>query len=427
MRQAAPNLVSDREVMPTTTLDPDMTTTCGDIDLTVGDGLIAPTLDVVIPVYNEATDLERCVRRLHGYLGRDLPVTARITIVDNASTDDTWSIAQRLAGEIKEVRAIHLSMKGRGRALHAAWGHSDATVLAYMDVDLSTDLAALHPLVAPLLSGHSDIAIGTRLTHSSRVARGPKREVISRIYNTVLHATLHTRFSDAQCGFKAIRRDRAQLLLPLVQDNEWFFDTELLVLAERSGLRIHEVPVDWIDDPDSRVDIVTTAVADLRGIARLSRGLAMGTIPLDAVAAHARQPVATPGVGRQLVRFAAVGVASTIAYLILFIALRIGIGSLTANAIALLVTAIANTGVNRRVTFGVRSARGAVRHHLQGLAVFGAALALTSASLAILHVLVAAPSRIAEVTVLVIANVVATTLRFVVLRGWVFRECATAH
>jgi hypothetical protein len=138
-----------------------------------------------------------------------------------------------------------------------------------MDVDLSTDLDALLPLVAPLLSGHSDVAIGTRLAHSSRVQRGLKRELISRMYNRILHTVLRVRFSDAQCGFKAVRRDALEELLPLVEDEAWFFDTELLVLAERAGLRIHEVPVDWIDDPDSRVDIVATASADLRGVWRL--------------------------------------------------------------------------------------------------------------------------------------------------------------
>jgi hypothetical protein len=147
-----------------------------------------------------------------------------------------------------------------------------------MDVDLSTDLNALLPLVAPLLSGHSEIAIGTRLRPGAHVIRGPKREVISRCYNLLLHATLGTRFSDAQCGFKAIRAEAARELLPLVQDTSWFFDTELLVLAERAGMRIHEVPVDWIDDPDSRVDIVATALADLRGIVRVRAGLARGTL-----------------------------------------------------------------------------------------------------------------------------------------------------
>ena len=151
-------------------------------------------------------------------------------------------------------------------------------MFAYMDVDLSTDLNALLPLLAPLLSGHSDVAIGTRLARGARVIRGPRREIISRCYNLLLHATLGTGFSDAQCGFKAIRADAARALLPLTTDTGWFFDTELLVLAERAGLRIHEVPVDWIDDADSRVNIIATALADLRGIIRLGTGLARGTI-----------------------------------------------------------------------------------------------------------------------------------------------------
>ena len=181
---------------------------------------------------------------------------------------------------------MHLAQKGRGRALAAVWSASDAPVLAYMDVDLSTDLGGLLPLVAPLISGHSDVAIGSRLARGARVVRGPKREFISRCYNLILRTVLGVRFSDAQCGFKAVRRDAAQQLLPLVEDTGWFFDTELLVLAERAGLRIHEVPVDWVDDPDSRVDIVATAVADLKGVARVLGGLASGRIPVAQVRAR---------------------------------------------------------------------------------------------------------------------------------------------
>ena len=245
-----------------------------------------PVLDVVIPVYNEQDDLEPCVRQLHAHLTGTFPYRFRITIADNASTDDTLALAETLQAALAEVRAVHLPEKGRGRALRAVWLASDAPVLAYMDVDLSTDLTALLPLVAPLLSGHSDLAIGTRLARTARVVRGPKRELISRSYNVLLHRTLHTRFSDAQCGFKAIRREVAQQLLPLVEDSGWFFDTELLVLAERAGLRIAEVPVDWIDDPDSRVDIAATALADLRGVARLARALATGRLPVAAVRAQ---------------------------------------------------------------------------------------------------------------------------------------------
>jgi len=180
-------------------------------------------------------------------------------------------VAQRLAGSLPGVAAVHFEEKGRGLAVKNVWSRSDALVVAYMDVDLSTGLNALLPLVAPLLSGHAEVAIGTRLAPGSRVARGTKREIISRGYNLILHAALGSRFSDAQCGFKAVRADVARDLLPKVEDSGWFFDTELLVLAEGAGLRIHEVAVDWVDDTDSRVDIPSTAAADLRGVWRLLR------------------------------------------------------------------------------------------------------------------------------------------------------------
>src|SRR4051812_43992745 len=191
----------------------------------------APDVDIVVPVYNEEAGLESSVRRLHRFLGDGFPFSWRIMIADNASTDATPRIARVLAEDLPGVVALRLDRKGRGRALRAAWSASRARVVAYMDVDLSTDLRALLPLVAPLLSGHSDLAIGTRLAHGSRVVRGPKRELVSRGYNRLLHTVLRARFSDAQCGFKAVRRDTLESLLGAVRDESWFFDTELLVLA----------------------------------------------------------------------------------------------------------------------------------------------------------------------------------------------------
>ncbi|MGH3687145.1 MAG: glycosyltransferase [Pseudonocardiaceae bacterium] len=390
---------------------------------------LAPIVDIVIPVYNEEKDLESCVRRLHAHLTSGIPYPFQITVADNASTDTTLEVANRLAAEFPSVRVVHMPEKGRGRALRAVWSTSDASVLAYMDVDLSTDLAALLPLIAPLVSGHSDLAIGTRLHRGSRVVRGTKRELISRSYNLMLRHTLSTRFSDAQCGFKAIRREVAVQLLPLVEDNGWFFDTELLVLAERSGLRIHEVPVDWIDDPDSRVHIVSTAMADLRGIARLTRAFATGRLPVNDLRAQlGRAPLepATLGVPAgltgQLVRFAAVGVLSTVAYLVLFLLLRPPLGAPRANDLALLITAIANTALNRRFTFGVVGRQRATRHQLQGLLVFGIALGLTNGALAVAYALDSAPPAVVEAAVLVAANAAATLLRFLLLRRWVFRK-----
>ncbi|KOX07115.1 glycosyl transferase [Micromonospora sp. NRRL B-16802] len=380
-------------------------------------------MDVVIPVYNEEADLGPCVRRLHAHLSEHFPYPFQITIADNASVDDTLKVADGLAAELSGVEVLHLDAKGRGRALSAAWTASSAPVLAYMDVDLSTDLAALLPLVAPLISGHSDLAIGTRLARTSRVVRGTKREIISRAYNLLLRGALFARFSDAQCGFKAIRADVAGELLPLVRDTGWFFDTELLVLAQRTGLRIHEVPVDWVDDPDSRVDIVATALADLRGMGRLGRALLTGALPVAELRAQlGRAPLTAPparvpvGLPRQLARFAAVGVASTLAYLLLFVATRGALGAQPANLLALLVTAVANTAANRRLTFGITGRRHAGRHHAQGLLAFALGLALTSGALAMLHAAVAAPARPVELAVLVAANLAATVLRFVLLR-----------
>jgi putative flippase GtrA len=391
-----------------------------------------PTLDVVVPVHDEEADLEPCLRRLHAYL-TTLPWSFRITVAENASTDATLAVARRVAAELPGIEVRVLLQPGRGRALREVWLASDAPVLVYMDVDLSTDLAALLPLVAPLISGHSDLAIGTRLSRSSRVVRGLKREVISRSYNLLLRGALATSLSDAQCGFKAIRSDVAQRLLPLVEDTGWFFDTELLVLAERSGLRIHEVPVDWIDDPDSRVDIVKTAKADLAGIVRMLRAFAGGRLPvaeLRAQIGRPPQPDPVPGVPAglvaQLLRFAVIGVLSTLAYTLLFLLIHPALGAQIANFTALLLTAIANTAANRRITFGVRGSTGAAVHHAQGLVVFGVGLALTSGSLAVLHTLAPGASRTAELALLVAANAAATLLRFVLFRGWVFRSRRTA-
>jgi putative flippase GtrA len=381
----------------------------------------APLLDVVIPVHNEQAQVAESVERVLTHL-RTMPWSFRVTIADNASTDGTSAIGRRLSTQYPEVRLVRLVEKGRGRALKQVWSASDSEVLVYMDVDLSTDLGALLPLVAPLISGHSDLAIGSRLASSARVERGLKRELISRSYNLLLRGTLRVGFSDAQCGFKAIRREAAAALLPMVEDQEWFFDTELLTVAERAGLRIHEVPVDWVDDPDSRVDIVRTALNDLKGVLRLGSSLARGRLPLHEVAVRlgrASQEAAVGRIGYQVGMFLVVGALSTLAYAALFLGLRQVVTAMTANVVALLVTAVANTTINRRVSFGVRGSDGALRQQLQGLLIFAIGLAATTGAIALLPD--GAPPAV-EVLALTVTNLVVTVMRFVAMRFWMFRR-----
>ncbi len=372
-------------------------------------GVVPPCVEIVIPVHNEERSLAPSIRRLRSYLDRSFPFTTVVTVADNGSTDDTTTVAACLASELEGVRAVRLVGKGRGRALRAVWSTSAAEVVAYMDVDLSTSLDALLPLVAPLLSGHSDVAIGSRLANGAHVVRGPKRELISRTYNFVLRSVLRNRFSDAQCGFKAARADVARQLLPHIEDNDWFFDTEFLVLAERSGLRIHEVPVDWVDDPDTRVDILRTARDDLLGLARLYLGRGSygpsdyaGDLP-DSVAGFAR-----------------IGAASTVAYLVLFFALAGTLGRFGANALALALCTAANTALHRRYTFARRGDPARRNIVVGGMAAFATSVVATSSALAFVDVAgVRSPWLVASV--LVLANGVAALVRFVVLTGWMFR------
>jgi len=228
-------------------------------------------VEIVIPVYNEEVILEKSVTSLRDYLAEHFPYRWRITIANNASIDHTLEIARRLEATYPDVCVHHLDQKGRGRALRAVWNASDADVVSYMDVDLSTTLESFLPLVAPIITGHSELAIGSRLAKGARVTRQWKREIISRIYNLIIKLFFWNNFTDAQCGFKAGRTTVIKELLQEVEDQAWFFDSELLLLAEEKKLRIYEVPVDWIEDLDSRVKIAKTATEDLKGLLRVRR------------------------------------------------------------------------------------------------------------------------------------------------------------
>jgi glycosyltransferase involved in cell wall biosynthesis len=228
------------------------------------------SVDLVIPVLNEAHVLERSVTTVRGYLGANLAqYDWRILIVDNGSSDGTDRVAQALADKHDDVAFVRLQQRGRGRALRCAWMQSGADVCAYMDVDLSTELTYFPKLVAAIAEEGFDVATGSRLMRDSRIKRAWKRDIISRIYNLMVKMTFFTRFSDAQCGFKAVSRKVVDEIVPRIEDQSWFFDTELLVLSEKLGYRIKDIPIVWIDDDDSRVKIVRTAWEDIKGLARV--------------------------------------------------------------------------------------------------------------------------------------------------------------
>ncbi len=428
-------------------------------------------VDIVVPVYNERDQMAASITALRAYLDDTFPFSSTITIADNASTDDTWLVACGLVASLPGVSAIHLDRKGRGRALRSAWSRSHAEVVAYMDVDLATGLDALLPLIAPLLSGHSDLAIGTRLGPGAHVVRGARRELLSRGYNLLVRTALRSECTDAQCGFKAMRRQAALEVLPLVEDDEWFFDTELLVTAQRLGLRIHEVPVDWVDDVDSRVDVLPTALKDLRGIYRLlgpasrrrvvlspdrpspdslapptahragpprpevgqlldigrrRRGDAPGPGPivhlpdLSLAPASGADGARTPVFADELLRFAGVGVVSTAAYVGLFAALEPSLGSYLANAVAIGLCSVGNTAAHRGMAGTDRFGLDRTQRILTATALLGVSLSFTTGAIAATRA-VGWNSLVPELGAVSAANVAAAVIRFGILRTWVFR------
>ncbi len=232
---------------------------------------------VTIPVYNEEKALPVSIPALHAFLREHLAdYDWTIEIADNASIDRTPEVSRKLTGEFDRVQYLRLEQKGRGRALKKSWTESDADIVSYMDVDLSTNLESFPPMVHALAHEGYDIGTGSRLMKGANTKRSFKRELISRTYNLMVKAMFFTRFSDAQCGFKAVTRQVVNVLLPHIEDNVWFFDSELLIIGEKSGYRIFDVPVKWIEDLDTRVKIVKTATDDIKGLLRVRRNFRAG-------------------------------------------------------------------------------------------------------------------------------------------------------
>ncbi len=244
---------------------------------------MVPAVDIVIPVLNEEKGLPQSMMILSQFLHDNLSRNPwRIVIADNGSTDNTRSVSEMLAQKYPGISYVYIPQRGRGRALRTAWLESDADIVSYMDVDLSTNLNSFPRLIQAVEEGY-DIAIGSRLSARAKVRRSLKREVISRSYNMMIKSLFFVSFSDAQCGFKAVSRNAAQALVPLVENNNWFFDTELLIIAAKRGFRIREIPVDWVEDPDSRVKVLRTAWEDFKGLIRLRFG-GIPSVPADVTA-----------------------------------------------------------------------------------------------------------------------------------------------
>lgn len=386
------------------------------------------TVDLVVPVYNEEDALQASVETLLAACVDGANEVA-IVIADNASTDSTPTIAEALARTHPQVHYVRLEEKGRGRALSRVWSASNADIVAYTDVDLATDIRALDPMVEVIRSGIADVAIASRLLPGLDISRGVKREIISRCYNRLLGASLGVSFSDAQCGFKAMSAEAAKVLLPVVEDTEWFFDTELLTRAEWAGLRIHEFGTDWVDDPDSSVDVVATAWADVKGIWRLrTSDRTSSRAPI--CSSNAANPavgrpfvvndVPAPNTGAQILHFIDVGIISTLLYAVLFLFGVQVVSPTVANLGALLISTVINTALNRRHTFGIRSPHHGFAAQVKGMAAFALCLAFTSAGLALSAAFSGTWATIGTLAVLTAANLAATIVRFVLLRTWVF-------
>ena len=227
-----------------------------------------PSALVVLPVYNEEKAVRKGVETLVSFLNKHERYTWKVAISDNNSNDRTAEISRELELENPIVSYLHIPQKGRGIALRTAWEQADTDYVSYMDIDLSTGLDALIKAI-DALAGGADIAVGTRLAKESNTTRCLKREFISRSYNIVIKMSLGTHFNDAHCGFKTGRREVVQKMLPYIEDNEWFFDTEFLFYGEKLGYKIVEIPVTWVEDPDTKAKIFKDAYDDIRGLYRL--------------------------------------------------------------------------------------------------------------------------------------------------------------
>lgn len=229
-------------------------------------------VNITIPVYNEEKILKENIQVLYTFLNQNLDYPWEVVIADNGSNDQTQKIAKNLVRKLDHLKYLRLKEKGRGRALRKAWQESKAEILSYMDADLAVDLFSFPKLVQVIKQG-ADIAIGSRFIPNSQVQRSKLRKILSWSYNKLIRFFFKVEFKDGQCGFKAISKKVLENIIPQVKDNHWFFDTEMLVLAEKEGYKIKEIPVKWIEKRNkyrkSKVKIISTILGYLFSILKL--------------------------------------------------------------------------------------------------------------------------------------------------------------
>lgn len=206
------------------------------------------TIDVLLPIYNEEKILDANIRLLFGYCQHHLAGDWQLMLIINGSVDQSLTIAENLAQEFEQIKIINLPTGGKGQALKTGLQYSTAEVAVYMDIDLAVALSALPPLISLVAENKGALAIGSRLLPASQTERSWLRNYSSKLYNWLANTLLRCQISDWQCGFKAMNLDVRQAVVPLIQDNYWFFDTELIALAQKNNLRIAELPVSWSEN-----------------------------------------------------------------------------------------------------------------------------------------------------------------------------------
>lgn len=240
--------------------------------MTYGMSSTAPSVTIVIPVYNEEEIIAGTLDTLLSFLKRtEFPYPYRITVVDNASTDRTARMVTEFAAYNPETTLLKLAEKGKGRAVRAGWAQEKGGILAFMDADLSSDIGAFKALVDAIANGSADLSIGNRLGKNSKIVSTKKfRKIVSRIYNALVRAFLWTGIDDHQCGFKALSFETFTMLAPKLTETEFFLDTELIALVRKQGLSIHQEDIVWIDSATSKVSLFSDSLKMFLSVVRLS-------------------------------------------------------------------------------------------------------------------------------------------------------------